>query len=315
MRPPEHWHVRRRRQSGRWLWTLTGLSSLAVLVAIVWLLWPDGGPADARPRLESRCTHAPCDSEVLSAGSVSPPKIVARSAVIIECGTALYGKDPHRRMPPASLTKIATALVTVEHADVDAMVDVDVNSRLLVASTESTVMGLEPGQRMSVRDLLYGLLLPSGNDAAIALAEYVGGEPAAFVDMMNAEAERLGLQDTHFSNPHGLDQAGLYSSAYDMALLGGALLEHAQLSAIVRTKHYQPAWPGPEVWNGNELLGVYRGMVGVKIGYTERAGQTYVAAAQRDGRLLIVALMNSWDRYSDAAALFDWAFANTESAC
>jgi D-alanyl-D-alanine carboxypeptidase len=192
---------------------------------------------------------------------------------------------------------------------------VHVNSGLLHASTSSTVMGLEPGMQLSLRDLLYGLLLVSGNDAAIAIADHVAGNTPAFAAMMNVLAQTLGLSDTHFANPHGLDEAGHVSSSHDMALLGRALLEQPQLAAIVRTEHYQPAWDGPEVWNGNELLDRYRGAVGVKIGYTEQAGQTIVAAAQRGGRTVIVSVLSAWDRYADASALLDWAFANTQPAC
>jgi D-alanyl-D-alanine carboxypeptidase len=169
--------------------------------------------------------------------------------------------------------------------------------------------------QLRLRDLLYGLLLVSGNDAAIAIADHIAGNTPAFAAMMNVLAQTLGLRDTHFANPHGLDEPGHLSSAYDMALLGRALLAQPQLAAIVRTEHYQPAWDGPEVWNGNGLLGNYPGAVGVKIGYTEQAGQTIVAAAKRGNRSVIVSVFSAWDRYTDAAALLDWAFANTQPAC
>jgi D-alanyl-D-alanine carboxypeptidase/D-alanyl-D-alanine carboxypeptidase (penicillin-binding protein 5/6) len=123
----------------------------------------------------------------------------------------------------------------------------------------------------------------------------------------------LGLQHTHFSNPHGLDQAGLYSSALDMALLGRAVLEEPELARIVGTRSYRPEWDGPELWNGNELLERYPGTIGVKTGFTERAGQTLVAAARRDDRTVIVSVMGSRDRYADATALFDWAFAKPDA--
>ena len=166
-----------------------------------------------------------------------------------------------------------------------------------------------------MRDLLYGLLLTSGNDAAIAIAEEVGGNVPAFVELMNAKAQQLALLNTHFSNPHGLDEDGLYSSAFDIALLGRELLKQPELAAIVASQNYQPAWDGPQLWNGNALLDLYPEAVGVKIGYTEKAGQTIVAAAERDGRRLIVAVLGGWDRYSDATALFEWAFAETTPTC
>lgn len=231
------------------------------------------------------------------------------------CAELLYGKSQHLRLPPASLTKIATALVAADRGDLSEIVDIDVNSGLLAVSNDSTVMGLEPGQRLSMRDLLYGLLLPSGSDAAVQIAEHIGSTVAGFVDMMNAKALALGLTDTHFSNPHGLDEDGLYSSAYDMALLGRALLASPELAAIVRAKSYQPDWDGAALWNGNELLDRYPGAIGIKTGYTEQASQTMVAAAERGGRRLIVTVLGSTNRFADVTALFDWAFANTPPAC
>ena len=218
-------------------------------------------------------------------------------------------------MAPASLTKIATALVALERADLAETVDVRINGVELSASTDSTVMGLEPGQRMSVRDLLFGLLLPSGNDAAIALAEHVGGDVPAFVDLMNAKVNELGLGDTHFANPHGLDDPDLYTSAFDIAMLGRELIRQPELAAIVRTPTYQPAWDGPPVWNGNRLLNTYPGSIGVKTGFTDEARGTIVAAADRDGRRLVVSVLGSSAIYDDAITLMEWAFTDERSAC
>jgi D-alanyl-D-alanine carboxypeptidase len=319
MRPPEHWHLRRRRLR-RWPWALGLVAAAAAATLLVLQLRPSGG--EERPtNVSNGCAiGADCaqgGGAPTFAGDVPPPKITGRAAAVMEvsCGALLYSKNAQQRLPPASLAKIATALVAAERADLDQVVDVRVSSGLLVASSGSTVMGLEPGQRMSLRDLLYGLLLPSGNDAAIAIAEHVGGSAIGFVELMNAKAQALGLRNTHFTNPHGLDEPGLYSSAFDMALLGRALLVQPELAAIVRTKNYQPAWDGPQLWNGNELLDLYPETLGIKIGYTEQAGQTIVAAAERDGRRLIVSALGAWDRYSDAINLFEWAFANTEPAC
>jgi len=248
---------------------------------------------------------------------VPPPAIGGRSAVVIEdaCDGLLFSHSPDLQLPPASLTKIATALVAADHAQLSDVVDVQVNSALLAQSTGSSVMGLEPGMRLSMRDLLYGLLLPSGNDAAVAIAQQVAVTVPAFVSLMNAKAQAMGLQNTHFANPHGLDDTNHYTSAHDIAELGRALLANPELAAIVRPKTYQPAWDGPAVWNGNEMLGAYPGAIGVKIGYTEKAGQTIVAAARRNGRTLIVSVLASPDRYGDATKLLDWAFAGTMSAC
>ena len=320
MRPPAHWHLRRRRTSPlRWAVVL-GASLLALVAVVVWR-WPSGDAAEPVVVETADCTGVECAAEQPTMGpaalAVRPPKIAGRSAAVLEasCGVLIYGLDEHQRLPPASLAKIATALVAVERADLSQVVDVQVNSALLVASTASTVMGLQPGLRMSIGDLLHGLLLPSGNDAAIAIAEEVAGTEQAFVDLMNQRVRAMGLRDTNFSNSHGLDQTGLYSSAFDMAMLGRSLLAEKELAEIVRLESYQPAWDGPQLWNGNALLGLYPEAVGVKIGYTEKAGQTIVAAAERDGRRLIVAVFSTWDRYSDAIALFEWAFAQTEQQC
>jgi D-alanyl-D-alanine carboxypeptidase len=176
-------------------------------------------------------------------------------------------------------------------------------------------MGIEPGMRLSMRDLLYGLLMRSGNDAAIQIAEEVGGSVPAFVRMMNEKAEELGLTDTHFTNPHGLDDAALYSSAYDMAVMGRELLRDPLLAEIVQTQFYQPAWDGPALENLNLLLGSYPGVLGIKTGYTDLAGQTIVAAAERGGRRIILAVMGAQtEMYGDATGLLEWAFSET-SAC
>ncbi len=176
-------------------------------------------------------------------------------------------------------------------------------------------MGLAPGQRLTVRDLLYGLLLPSGNDAALQLAEHVSGSVPAFVELMNQKAAQLGLEDSHFTNPHGLHDPAHYTSAYDIAMLGAELLKNPDLAEIVRTQTHQPAWDGPELKNINLLLGLYPGAIGVKTGFTDEAGKTIVAAAERDGRRIVVSLLHSEELYVDAPLLLDWAFSSVAPAC
>jgi len=245
------------------------------------------------------------------------PEITGLSAAIVEepCGALVYAANAHQQLPPASLTKIATALVVEERANLDDVVTVTVNGPELSAETDATVMGIEPGQRLTVRDILHGLLLMSGNDAAIQLARYVSGDVGAFVALMNQKTGQLGLKDTQFTNPHGLDDPGLYTSAYDMAMLGRELLRRPELAEIVRKQAYQPAWDGPALRNLNLFLGQYPGALGIKTGFTDEAGQTIVAAAERDGRRLIVAVLKSGDLYVDAGALLDWAFESTSPAC
>jgi D-alanyl-D-alanine carboxypeptidase len=247
----------------------------------------------------------------------APPEIGARAYAIVDraCGAVIWGKDEHERLAPASLTKIVTALVVEKRAKLTDMVDVNVSGRQM-AARGSSVMGVEPGMRLSVEDLLHGLFLPSGNDAALALAGYMGGGSVNnFVDLMNEEAQRLRMLDTHFTNPHGLDSRGLYSSAYDMALAGRALLDDPYLARLSSTPEYEPAWDGPALRNGNKLLQMYPGAFGVKIGFTTNAQQTIVAAAERNGRQIIVSLFGTETRYLDSIALFDWAFSQAPSAC
>jgi serine-type D-Ala-D-Ala carboxypeptidase (penicillin-binding protein 5/6) len=234
-------------------------------------------------------------------------------AVIDTCGALLFGRDEHEQFRPASLTKLMTAAVAIDQADVDDMYVSKVDAAALYDATGSTVMGLRIGQELSLLDLLYGLLLPSGNDAAITIAEGVAGSEAKFVEMMNEKAESLALNDSHFTNPHGLDSDGLYSSAYDMALLSRYVMQNPTLREIVSSVSWQPRWDGEMVWNGNRLIGEYEGADGVKIGYTEESKQTMVASAERDGRRIIASVMRSEDRYSDASRLLDWAFEQPSS--
>lgn len=244
------------------------------------------------------------------------PFVSAQSIAVIEdsCGALIYGRDEHRKLPPASLTKLMTAAVATDQAEVTKMITVDVDGAALYDETGSTIMGLQPGMTLSLLDLLYGLLLPSGNDAAIAIAEGVAGSEDRFVELMNAKAESLALDETHFTNPHGLYEEGLTSSAHDMAVLARYVMQNADLRAIVSSVQWQPAWDGPPIWNGNRLLSEYPGADGIKIGYTEESAQTIVASASRDGRRIIVSMIYSQDRYSDAVRLFDWSFAQP-SAC
>ena len=244
------------------------------------------------------------------------PFVSARSIAVIDaaCGALIYGRDEHLHLPPASLTKLMTAAVAVDHAPTSTLITSKVDGAALYDKTGSTIMGLKPGMELSLLDLLYGLLLPSGNDAAIAIAEGIGGTQAKFVDMMNDKVQSLALDDTHFINPHGLDGENLYSSAYDMGMLARYVMQNATLRQIVSTVSWQPRWDGPAVWNGNRFLTDYPGADGVKIGYTEQSAQTIVASATHDGRRIIASLMRSQDRYTDSERLLDWAFAQP-SAC
>jgi D-alanyl-D-alanine carboxypeptidase len=246
-----------------------------------------------------------------------PPGILASSVAVIEepCGAVVHGFNEHERYSPASLTKIATALVAAERLDFRQTVHVTVDGGVLSAENDATVMGLTPGQNLSLTDILYGMMLPSGNDAAIQIAEEVAGSVEEFSKLMNGYVAEAGLKDTQFKNPHGLDELGHYTSTYDIAMLGRRLLRNPTLAYIVSMRSYQPPWDGPPLSNLNLLLGQYPGALGIKTGYTDQAGQTLVAAAERQGRRYVVSILGSQDIFADATKLLDWAFQSAPDSC
>ncbi len=170
-------------------------------------------------------------------------------------------------------------------------------------------MGIYPGEELTVEDLLYGLMLPSGNDAALALAEHVAGTRERFAELMNEKVRSLGLTGSQFVNPHGLDANGHYSSAYDMAMLAREGMRNPIFRDLASARSYTTSnGKGYEVGNLNQLLWRYPGADGVKIGFTNAAGRAIVGSAVRDGHRLYVAMMRSNDIYHDSIALLDWAF-------
>jgi len=325
-------------------WLLLGLTGVVVVAAVaLHQAFAGGGDGDSFAA-ESPCwKQVACSAERLEPGALSqrddqlreeedagtggeeqivrreadPPGIVASSVAVIEepCGALVHGFNEHERYSPASLTKIATALVAAERVDIRQTVRVTVDGGALSAENDATVMGLIPGQDLSMTDLLYGMLLPSGNDAAIQIAEKVAGGVDEFADLMNEYVAEAGLEDTQFKNPHGLDEPGHYASAYDIAMLGRQLLRNPTLAYIVSMRSYQPPWDAPPLHNLNLLLGQYPGALGVKTGYTDQAGQTLVAASERQGRRYVVAILGSQDIFVDATNLLDWAFQSAPSSC
>jgi len=242
--------------------------------------------------------------------AVAPFAVEARAVAILDAscgGTLLYGKSEHEPLPPASLTKIVTALAAINHVDLADTVVSDVSAKELKARNRSSVMGLEPGQRVTVEDLLFGLFLPSGNDAAIMLAKHVSGSEEAFAALMNETARNIGMANSAFDNPHGLDSPGLRSSAYDMAIAGMALMQNPTLASIAGSRTYTLE-SGLSFRNGNKLLTQYPGAYGVKIGNTRDAGLTIVGAAERGGRHLYISVFDSDDLYGETSRLLDWAF-------
>ena len=290
------------------------LSVTLVLLAAAFLAPAGASHASSASSIPSCATAGATTNSIaaeipmLAPGSGPPPAITAQAGVVVdgETGRVLYDLGAHQRRAPASTTKIMTALLAIEHGGLDDTVISDVDGSTMVGSS---VMGLRPGLPITVRDLLYGLMLPSGNDAALVLAEHDDGSVAAFVDEMNRKAADLGLKDTHFANPHGLDAPEHYSSAYDLARLARVAMASPEFAQIVSTQWWHLAPPSDyDLHNGNSLLATYRGADGVKIGWTEAAGWTLVASATRGGRRLFAVVLDSADRDADAAALLDWAF-------
>jgi D-alanyl-D-alanine carboxypeptidase (penicillin-binding protein 5/6) len=258
----------------------------------------------------SAASRPMADAIPIADPAVPAPAISAKSAVVIDAdtGRVLYDLNAHQRRAPASTTKIMTAILTIENGNFDKVITSDIDATKM---TGSSVMGLRPGVQISERDLIFGLMLPSGNDAAIELAKAIDGSVPAFVDRMNAKAAELGLADTHFMNPHGLDARGHYSTAYDLAMLARYGMKNPTFVGLVGTEDWTLSPPSEyELHNGNSLLERYPGADGVKIGWTESAGWTFVASASRDGHRLIVALMDTQDRDADATALLDWGWAS-----
>ncbi len=248
--------------------------------------------------------------KAIDAASAPPVRAVADVLIDDASRQVLLDKQSHLRWPPASTAKIMTALLTLESGGLDALVTVSP----VAAAEEGTRMGLDAGEVLNVRQLLYGLLLPSGNDAAIALAER-DGPSAAFVGRMNERAQQLGLADTHFVNPDGLDDDQQVTSASDLARLAHyALSSQPLFAAIVKTSHQvipaEAGHPAFDLTNLNQLLGTYLGADGVKTGTTPAAGQNLVASATRDGHRLLAVVLGSDDRYSDAMALLDHGFSS-----
>jgi serine-type D-Ala-D-Ala carboxypeptidase (penicillin-binding protein 5/6) len=237
-------------------------------------------------------------------------RVSARSAILVDAtsGRVLWAKRAHVRRQIASTTKIMTALVAMSRLGPHSIVTVDKAVRRVPPITE----GLRPGERVQAWKLLYGLLLYSGNDDALALAVGAGGTRSRFIALMNEKAHELGLTRTHFRSPSGLLDRDNYSTAWDMAALTRYALWNPRFRAIVRTRIKRVPWSKPigeKIYvNKNHLLGAYRGADGVKTGWTTMAKHCLVASARRHGVHLIAVILGSDDSYKDAGKLLDFGF-------
>lgn len=247
---------------------------------------------------------------------VPAPAVGAVSAAEIDelSGAVIFTKNAHAHRAPASITKIVTAIVALERGQLDDVVTVRYDPADLI---DSTVMGVNPDDRITLRDLLYGLMLPSGNDAAIAIANHIAGSEEAFAALMNARMTDLGLTDSHFVNPHGLDDDAHYTSAFDMAMVSRYAMRNSTFREIASARLHavtvqtaSGTRKSYDVFNLNRLVGSYPGADGIKVGYTDNALRTIVGSAVRDGHRVYVALLGSQDLWTDTPALLDYAFKN-----
>ncbi len=239
----------------------------------------------------------------------------ARSAIILDrtSKNILYGKNEYRKVKMASTTKIMTAIVILENCDLSQTVQVSKKA----AGTGGSRLGLKANDKITVNDLLYGLLLCSGNDAAVCLAEVCSGSVKDFSDLMNSKAEELGLKNSHFETPHGLDSDEHYTTAYELALLTNYALENPTFKKMVGTKTYTVTINGypKTLSNTNELLGNLNGVYGVKTGFTNGANRCLVTACKRDNMDIICVVLGCDTkkfRTSDSIKLIEYAFKNYE---
>lgn len=244
------------------------------------------------------------------------PSIKAAAAVVIDAdsGQVLYEHNAHAHRAPASTTKIMTSMLAVESGRLDEYVTV---SKRAASVGEATIF-LKEGERLKLRDLLYGVLLSSGNDASTAVAEFLGnGDIGKFVDMMNKRAQELGLKDTHFSNPHGLPAENHYSCAYDLALLLRAAERLPEWDAIAQTKvkkiPYEGKPDGRVLKSHNKMLWLYPYAMGGKTGYTNAAGRCFVGSARKNGRTIVEAALAAPDLWEDTQTLMSYGIDNFEN--
>lgn len=242
----------------------------------------------------------------------------AKSAILIEASTGeiLYEKNSHEKLPPASMTKMMSMLVIVENIEKGV---ISWDEKITVSENASSMGGsqilLETGEQMTVSDLFKGVAVMSGNDAVVALAEAVAGTKDEFVKMMNNKAKELGLKDTSFKNPHGLDEANHYTSAYDMAMIAKELVKHEKVLEYTSIyEDYLRKGTDKEIWltNTNKLVRFYTGVDGLKTGYTSEAGYCLTATAKKNSMRLISVAMGEPDsktRNAETTSMLDYGFA------
>lgn len=238
------------------------------------------------------------------------PDVSAQGAVLIcaNSGEVLFSKNGDKKLSMASTTKIMTSLLALESPSPDA--EITVTDEMV--RVEGTSMGLLAGDSVSLRELVYGMLLQSGNDAANAAAVFLGGSIEGFAEMMNSRAKQIGMVNTNFVTPSGLDDENHYSTAYDMALLACECIKNQEFAYICGQKRASLTYGNPPyirtLKNHNRLLWMYEDSVGIKTGFTKKSGRCLVSAAERDGIILVAVTLKAPDDWNDHISLFEYGF-------
>ncbi len=260
--------------------------------------------------IESRAANSPLTQYLVrQIQPVELPVAQAQGAIAVDGATdlVLYQKHPDVRRPPASMTKIMTALQVLEAGGLDDVVTSTVDASDLPGSS---LMGLRRGERLTLRQLLYGLLIPSGNDAALAIAIHMAGDSIEFAKGMNDRIDSLGLENSNFVNPHGLDEPGHFSTPRDIVTMAKEAMKHPLFAEIVRTREIEiQTVPPRRLVNTNDLLGVMPEAIGIKTGTTDRAGKNLVSAVDREGHRVYAVVMNTTDVVGDSIAIYNYVLA------
>lgn len=239
------------------------------------------------------------------------PHISAQNAVLIDqqTGQILFDRNAHEIRSVASLTKVMTAILAIESGKMD---EIATASRRAIY-TEGSSIYLEQGERMKIEDLVYGLMLRSGNDAAVTISEHIGGSVEGFVYLMNEKAKWLGMTNTNFANPHGLEDENHYSTAYDLALLMRYAMNDEKFMEISGTKVYRAETRSYAWQNKNRLLTqLYQYCTGGKTGFTRKAGRTLITSAEKEDNHLIAVTLNAPNDWQDHIQLYEWGFENID---
>ncbi|MGN0713466.1 MAG: D-alanyl-D-alanine carboxypeptidase family protein [Anaerovoracaceae bacterium] len=292
---------------------------LALSVLTIWKVLMEASGVNGGGCPAAKCGYPAAKTEPgETAPAASAPSVSAGAAILIDAedGTVLYEKNADQKMYPASTTKIMTALVVLETLE---ELELGLDSEIIVPTEAQGVEGsslyLRAGERVSVEELLYGLMLQSGNDSAVALAACVGGSVEHFVEQMNQRAKALGCRGTQFMNPNGLYDAEHYTTARDLAYIAREAMKREDFRTVVGTQKWGSEDDSARTFvNKNKTVFQYEGGDGVKIGFTKASGRTLAASASRDGHRMIAVVLNDGNWFQDAYALMDYGFAVLETS-